>query len=169
VALASALRGDAPAAEATANALAKDFPDDTLLNQNFLPVMRAQFALALGHAAQALEELKAAEQCEKCQSTQGAYIWTAYYPPYVRGEAYLTARQPDKAAAEFQKIIDVPYLVLNEPIGALAQLGLARAYAMSGDREKAKSAYAEFLKLWANADPDVPVLVAAKAEYAKLN
>ncbi len=169
VAMANAIVGDVGAAGSTADALAKSLPDDTLLSGNLMPALRAQIAIAKGHADQAVQELKAAEQCEKCQSTAGTYIWTVYYPPFVRGQAYLAAHQPEKAAVEFQKLLDNPWLVINEPIGPLARIGLARAHAMAGDKEKAKQAYEDFFKLWENADPNVPVAVAAKAEYAKLN
>jgi ATP/maltotriose-dependent transcriptional regulator MalT len=90
------------------------------------------------------------------------------YPVYIRGEAYLLSHQGKEAAAEFQKIIDHRGMVLNSPIGALAHLGLARAYAMQGDTAKARAAYQDFLTLWKDADPDTPILMAAKAEYAKL-
>ena len=90
------------------------------------------------------------------------------YPVYVRGDAYLAAHQSNEAAAEFQKILDHRGLVLNEPIGALAHLGLARAYAMQGDSAKEQGAYQDFLTLWKDADPDIPILKQAKAEYAKL-
>ena len=96
------------------------------------------------------------------------YGWTALYPVYVRGEAYLAAHQGSEAAAEFQKILDHRGIVLNEPIGALAHLQIGRAYAMQGDTAKAKAAYQDFLTLWKDADPDIPILIAAKAEYAKL-
>ena len=86
------------------------------------------------------------------------------YPIYVRGEAYLAAQQGAAAAAEFQKILDHPSLVVNEPIGALSHLGLARAYAMQGDVPKSKAAYQDFLTLWKDADPDIAVLKQAKAE-----
>ena len=91
------------------------------------------------------------------------------YPVYVRGEAYLAARKGREAAAEFQKILAHPGVVLNQPIGALAHLGLARAYVSQGDTAKAKAAYQNFLALWKNADPDIPVLKQAQAEYTKLN
>ena len=90
------------------------------------------------------------------------------YPVYVRGQAYLAAHQGSEAAVEFQKILDHPGVVLNEPIGALAHLGLARAYAMQGDTAKARAAYNDFFTLWKDADPDIPILIAAKSEYAKL-
>ena len=94
--------------------------------------------------------------------------WTAMFPVFVRGEAYLAARRGSEAAAEFQKILDHRGLVLNQPIGALAHLGLGRAYVLQGDIPKAKAAYQDFLTLWKDADPDIPVLQQAKAEYAKL-
>jgi hypothetical protein len=94
--------------------------------------------------------------------------YTPLYPVFVRGESYLAAHQGSDAAAEFQKIIDHRGIVLNEPIGALAHLGLARAYTMQGDTAKAKAAYQDFLTLWKDADPDIPIFIAAKAEYAKL-
>ena len=86
----------------------------------------------------------------------------------MRGEAYLAERQGSEAAAEFRKILEQRGVVLNEPIGALAHLGLARAYALQGDTAKAKAAYEEFLVPWKDADLDIPILIAAKAEYAKL-
>jgi len=90
------------------------------------------------------------------------------YPVYVRGEAFLAAHRGREAAAEFQKILDHRGIVLNEPIGALAHLQLGRAYAMEGDTAKSRAAYQDFLKLWKDADPDIPILIQAKAEYAKL-
>ena len=94
--------------------------------------------------------------------------WTAMFPVFVRGEAYLAVRQGSKAAAEFQKILDHRGLVLNQPIGALAHLGLGRAYVLQGDIPKAKAAYQDFLTLWKDADLDIPVLQQTKADYAKL-
>jgi hypothetical protein len=90
------------------------------------------------------------------------------YPVYVRGQAQLTAHNGAAAATEFQKFLDHRGVSLNLPLGALARLGLARAYSMQGDASKAKTAYNDFFALWKDADPDIPILVAAKAEYAKL-
>ena len=90
------------------------------------------------------------------------------YPVYLRGEAYLAAKQGTAAAAEFQKILDHPGVVRSEPIGALAHLEPGRAYALSGETGKAKSADADFLTLWKDADPDIPILKQAKAGYSKL-
>ena len=86
----------------------------------------------------------------------------------MRGQVYLATREGSKAAIEFQKILDHRGVVVNGPIGALAHLGLARAYAMQGDTAKAKTAYQDFLTLWKDADPDIPIFIAAKSEYAKL-
>jgi tetratricopeptide (TPR) repeat protein len=90
------------------------------------------------------------------------------YSIYVRGQAYLRAGQGADAAAQFQKIIDSRGLVVNDPVGALAPLGLARAYAVSGDQAKTKAAYQDFFQLWKDADADIPILNEARAEYAKL-
>ena len=90
------------------------------------------------------------------------------YPPYVRGQAYLALKQGNQAAAEFQKFIDHRTIVANFPLVPLARLGLARAYAMQGHTAKAKPAYQDFLTLWKDADPDIPILKEAKVEYAKL-
>jgi len=86
----------------------------------------------------------------------------------MRGEAYLAAHQGAEAAAEFQKILDHRGIVVSDPIGALAFWQLGRAYAMQGDTAKSKAAYQDFLRLWKDADPDIPILKQAKAEYAKL-
>jgi len=91
------------------------------------------------------------------------------YPIYVRGEAYLAMGHGSEAAREFQKFMDNRNVVQNCPLGALAHLGLGRAYAMQGDTPKARAAYQDFLALWKDADPEIPILVAAKAEYAKLH
>jgi hypothetical protein len=90
------------------------------------------------------------------------------YPVYIRGQAQLAAHNGAAAATEFQKFLDHRGITLNFPLGALAHLGLARAYALQGDTAKAKTAYNDFFALWKDADPDIPILVAAKAEYAKL-
>ena len=95
-------------------------------------------------------------------------LFGALYPVYVRGEAYLAARQGREAAAEFPKILDRPGIVVSDPIGALAHLRLGRAYVLLGNNASAKTAYQDFLTLWKDADPDIPVLKDAKAEYAKL-
>jgi len=101
--------------------------------------------------------------------TAFTYPWTALYPVYVRGEVYLAAHQGAEAAAEFEKILDHRGIVVIEPIGALAHVQIGRAYAMQGDIAKARAAYQDFFALWKGADPDVPILKRAKAEYENLH
>ncbi|MGC1295417.1 MAG: hypothetical protein WA869_10275, partial [Alloacidobacterium sp.] len=167
-ALALVYAGDDARAHALTDDLAKRFPEDTLVQFNYLPTLRAKLAVSKGNASEAIESLRAATQYELGQTTSSSYGWTALYPVFVRGEAYLDALQGSKAAAEFQKIIDHRGIVLNEPIGALAHLGLGRAHALSGDKAEAKAAYQDFLTLWKDADPEIPILKQAEAEYTKL-
>jgi eukaryotic-like serine/threonine-protein kinase len=168
-ALALAYAGDDRRAQALTGDLAKRFPEDTIVQFNYLPALQARHAVIRNNAAEAIERLSAAAPYELGQSTESTYGWTALYPVYVRGEAYLTARKGREAAAEFQKILDHRGVVVNQPIGALAQLQIGRAYAMQGETVKAKAAYQDFLTLWKDADPDISVLKQAKAEYAKLD
>ena len=160
-ALALAFAGDAVRAQTLADDLGKRFPENALVHFNYLPTIRAQLALSRTDSPKAIEALQAAAAYE-LGSPGGLY------PVYVRGEAYLAARQGKEAAAEFQKIIDYRGIVQNSPIGALAHLQIGRAYAMQGDTAKAKAAYQDFLTLWKDADADIPILIAAKTEYAKL-
>ncbi len=162
-ALALAFTGDSLRAQELADALAKNFPEDTIVQLNYLPALHAQLALSRDDASKAITFLVAAAPYELGDVGGGAL-----YPAYVRGEAHLAAREGSEAAAEFQKILDRRGIVLNEPIGALAHLQIGRAYAMQGDTAKAKAAYQDFLTLWKDADPDIPIFIAAKAEYAKL-
>jgi len=168
LALALAYAGDAGQAQALADDLGKRFPEDTIVQFNCLPTLHAKLALLRSNPQQALDSLQAAAPHELGLPAIGFYNWPNLYPVYVRGEAYLAAHQGSEAAAEFQKILDHRGLVLNEPIGALAHLQLGRAYAMEGDTAKSRAAYQDFLTLWKDADPDIPVLKEAKAEYAKL-
>lgn len=167
-ALALVYAGDDARAHALTDDLAKRFPEDTLVQFNYLPTLGAKLAVSKENASEAIESLRAATQYELGQTTSSSYGWTALYPVFVRGEAYLDAHQCSKAAAEFQKIIDHRGIVLNEPIGALAHLGLGRAHALSGDKAEAKAAYQDFLTLWKDADPEIPILKQAEAEYTKL-
>ena len=165
-ALALAYAGDDKQAQALTADLEKRFPEATIQQFNFLPTLRAKLALNKRNASQAIEGLAPAAPYEL--GSHGNYGWTALFPVYVRGEAYLATHQGTEAAAEFQKILDHRGIVLNSPIGALAHLQIGRAYALQGDTAKAKAAYQDFLTLWKDADPDIPILIAAKAEYAKL-
>jgi tetratricopeptide (TPR) repeat protein len=166
-ALTLALAGDAAKSKMLADDLAKRFPVDTIVQFNYLPTVRAQIALLHGDPLVAIEILQAALPYELGQPYIGD-VTVNMHPVYVRGQAYLAARQPNEAAAEFRKILDHRGIVLNSPVGALAHIGLAHAYAMQGDTTKAKAAYQDFLTLWKDADPDIPVFIAAKSEYAKL-
>jgi len=168
VALALAYAGDATRAQNLADDLHKSSPEDTLLQLNYLPALRAKVALLHANPQKALDILRVASPYELGLPAVGSYNWPNLYPVYVRGEAYLAAHQGREAAAEFQKILDHRGIVLNEPIGALAHLQLGRAYAMQGDTAKSRAAYQDFLTLWKDADPDIPILLEAKAEYAKL-
>ncbi len=161
------LRQDARA-QAMVNDLAKRFPEDTIVQFNYLPTIRARLALNKGDASDAIEILRPAAPYELGASTNCPLSWTPMYPVFVRGEAYLAAHRGSEAAAEFQKILDHPGVIVNQPIGVLAQLDLARAFVLQGDNVKARAAYEDFLRLWKEADPDIPVLQEAKAEYAKL-
>ena len=139
--------------------LEKHDPADVELKMVLLPPVKAAIQFDKGDAAQAVSTLQTALPYEA-----GA----ALYPAYLRGQIQLSAHNGSAAATEFQKLLDHPGFVLNNPIGALAHLQLGRAYAMSGDPGKAKAAYQDFLTLWKDADPDIPILKQAKAEYAKL-
>jgi len=166
-ALALALAGDAAQADKLADDLAKRFPEDSIVQFNCVPTLHAQIALSRAEASKASAVLQAATTYELATPSNGSFSFSLY-PAFVRGEAYLGAHHGTEAAAEFQKLLDHRSLVVMEPIGALAHLGLARAYALQGDSAKAHAAYQDFLTLWKDADPDIPILIAAKAEYAKL-
>ena len=157
--------GDTAAAEKLAAELDETFPLSTLVQRYWLPTIRAAVALERKDPNRAIELLKVASTIEVGEPT-GLTIFLC--PAYLRGEAYLTLHDGNRAAAEFQKFIDHRGLVVNFPWGALARLQLGRAYAMAGDSAKAKGAYNDFLTLWKDADPDIPILKEAKSEYAKL-
>jgi tetratricopeptide (TPR) repeat protein len=168
--LALSLSGDSAAAIKLANDLNHRFPQDSIIQSNYLPTIRAATHLSNdGHnpePAKAIQALAPAAPYELGFTAleQGLSL----YPVYVRGQAYLAAKEASSAATEFQKILNHPGAVQNEPIGALAHLGLGRACVHSQDTSKAKTEYETFLEIWKDADPDIPILKQAKAEYAKL-
>jgi eukaryotic-like serine/threonine-protein kinase len=167
-ALALALIGDSASAEALADDLASRFPDDTIVRFNYLPTLHAQLALNVPDGgAKAVDALGGASLYELGVPGNTTF-WTNLYPVYVRGEAFLASSEGPQAAVEFQKIVDWSGVVVNEPIGALAHLGLARSYALAGDAAKSRAAYNTFFNLWKDADPDIPILRQAKAEYSKI-
>ena len=167
VALARALAGESARSQMLAEDLAKGFPEDTVAKFNYLPTVRAQLAISRHDALKAIEALKIAAPFELGQPGDSSFT-PSLYPVYVRGEAYLAANRGGEAAIEFQKILTWRGVVVNEPIGALAHLGLARAYAMQGEASQARTAYQDFFTLWKGADADIPILKQAHLEYLKL-
>ena len=149
--------------------LARRFPEDTSVRFSYLPALRARLALNHGDASQGLTLLQAAVPYELgVPRSSVSALFGALYPVYVRGESYLALHRGAEAAAEFQKILDHRGIVVSDPIGALARLQIGRAFAMAGDKTKAKAAYQDFLTLWKDADSDIPILRQAKSEYARV-
>jgi tetratricopeptide (TPR) repeat protein len=169
VALASVLAGDSAKAGAIADEMEKRFSEDSSVKFNYLPTVRAILALNRAEPKNSLETLQVAAPHELgIPPSAVSGLFGALYPVYIRGQAYLAAKEPAKAASEFQKIIDHRGIVVSDPIGAMAHLQLGRAYAISGDLIRARSEYHDFLALWKDADRDIPVLRQADAEYAKM-
>jgi eukaryotic-like serine/threonine-protein kinase len=161
VAVALAMTGDASRAQAIADDLGHRFPDDTLLHQVSIPIVQALIEMDRKAPEKAIAALQATTPYELGFNQE-------LFPMYIRGLAYLQAKRGAEAAAEFQKMIDHRGIEPISPNHSLAKLGLGRAYVMTGDTAKARAAYQDFFALWKDADPDVPVLKEAKAEYAKL-
>jgi len=150
--------------------LVKRFPEDTFVNFTYAPVLRALAALGRGKPAESVERLEIARPYELAVNGLNFPNFTvgSLHSAYVRGEAFIALRQYAAAAAEFQKILDHRGIVGMDPIGALAHLQLGRMFSLSGDKAKAKAHYDAFLALWKDADPDIPTLESAKAEYSRL-
>jgi tetratricopeptide (TPR) repeat protein len=164
-ALVLARAGDTAAAEKLAAELDKAFPLDTLVQRYWLPTIRVAVTLQRKDPNRAIALMQASNTIE-LGNPPGLTVFLC--PVYLRGEAFLRLHDGKAAAAEYQKFIDHRGTVANFPWGALARLGLARAYAIQGDTTKARTAYQDFLTLWRDADPDVPILKQAKTEYAKM-
>jgi hypothetical protein len=167
-ALVFAMAGDSSRAQSIVQALTKRYPLNTQIQSYWLPVVQAELALSQKNPSRTIELLQTPAPMELAP-TFASLNNTCLYPIYIRGEAYLSQKQGTAAAAEFQKILNHRGLVWNCPTGAYARLGLARAYALSGDTAKAKSAYSDFLTLWKDADPDILILRQAKSEYSALH
>jgi eukaryotic-like serine/threonine-protein kinase len=172
-AFALALSGESSRSRTLADDLEKRFPEDTEVRFTYLPAIRALLALNHdpkgGESSKAIESLKSAAPYDLGTPLCSApAFFGVFYTIYVRGMAYLAAHQGAEAAAEFQKILDHRNIVVSDPIAALAHLQLGRAFVLSGDTIKAKAAYQDFLTLWKDADPDIPILRQAQAEYARL-
>lgn len=160
-ALAFAIAGDSTRASQIANTMGTRFPEDTVVQFCYLPTIEAALALNRKNPARAIQTLEVTRPYE---------LGTAVtlYPVYFRGLAYLGEQKSAEAIGEFQKILDTPGVVTDDPIAALSWLQLARGYTLSGDIGRAKPAYQHFLNLWKDADADIPILKQAKAEYDKL-
>jgi eukaryotic-like serine/threonine-protein kinase len=177
-ALVLARTGDSARAQEMADDLGKQYPLNGLLHGYWLPTIQAAIEINRGNPTQAIKLLEAAASYELGSPAPGPEVGAFLYPPYVRGQAYLMTQRGNEAAAEFQKFLDHPGIVVNCPLGALAHLGLARAHALQAQsaqgadanaaRAKARAAYQDFLALWKDADPDIPILKQAKAEYASM-
>ncbi|HKG13089.1 MAG TPA: tetratricopeptide repeat protein, partial [Pyrinomonadaceae bacterium] len=155
------LCGDAARARASVEELSKRYPKDSVTNGIWLPLIRAASDLRRGDAAAAVESLRPAERYELGDTL-------AFRATYLRGNAHLLRRAGPEAAAEFRKILDRRGVDPFSPLYALARLGLARAAALSGDHALARTSYQDFLALWKDADPDLPILQEAKREYDSL-
>jgi DNA-binding winged helix-turn-helix (wHTH) protein/tetratricopeptide (TPR) repeat protein len=164
-AIALALGRDVVGAENLANEMRRRYPENLRVRRQRIPTIQALVALDRNQVANAIE---VAESIPTEVVESSPYQEADFFPVYVRGEAYLAAHRGAEARAEFQKIVDNRGIIVNQPIGALAHLQIGRAYATQGDVTKAKAAYHDFLTLWKDADPDIPILKEAKAEYAKL-
>jgi hypothetical protein len=168
-AFALARAGDLSRSEMIAKDLDRRFPDDTSVRYHYLPTLRALAYLSVGKPAQARGELEMASRFELAMNGLSSFAFCgAMYPAYLRGEAFLAEHKGIEAAVEFKKLIDRRGILLADPAAALARLEIGRAWALSGDNDKAKTAFQDFLTLWKDADPDIPILKQAKAEYARL-
>jgi serine/threonine protein kinase/Tfp pilus assembly protein PilF len=167
-ALALARIGDIDQAERRAHGLAERFPLNTAINRYWLPAIYASIEIRRHNLAKALEDLQTASLYELGTPLPQFEVGGSLYPVYVRGEVYLLLHQGREAAAEFQKFVEHRGVAVNSPMAALARLQLGRAYAIQGDTVQSRAAYQDFLELWKDADPNIPILVAAKSEYAKL-
>ena len=165
-AMVEALAGDDEQTQKLIEDMSRRFPEATIVQFAYLPVTRGLMAARRGNVQEANEDLYPLSSHERVLPLD----WVGPYmaPVYLRGEAYLAMHDGVKAAADFQMIVDNAPVCQNSPVGALAHLGLGRAYAIQGENVKAKAAYQDFLALWKDADPDIPILKQAKAEYAKL-
>jgi eukaryotic-like serine/threonine-protein kinase len=168
-AVVAALTGDSKQAQALANHLESDFPEDTSVRFSYLPVIHAIVALSHNDPPRAIAALEPAFPYElgapRCSVVM---FFGALYPVLLRGQAYLAGHKGPEAAQEYQKLLDHSGPMIGDPVQVLAHLGLARSYALSGDATKARDQYEELLALWKDADPDLPVLHQAKTELARL-
>jgi len=163
------LAGEAVKPEALANRLDKEYPEDTHVQTTYVPTLRALVALAKNDARKAIDLLEANRQYEfGIPPLAFVHFYGNMYPIYIRGLAYLAMHKPEEAAVEFDRLLAHPGLAAGDPVDAAARRQLARARGLMADKTKAISAYQDFLSSWRDADPDIPILKEAKAEFAKL-
>jgi eukaryotic-like serine/threonine-protein kinase len=167
-ALALARAGDSRRAEQMADDLGRRLPVDTAINRYWLPTIRGAVAINRKNPAKAIEVLTSSIPYELGNPLPQAEIGAYLYPVYLRGQSYLLLREGAKAAGEFNKFLGHPGIAINCPLSALARLQLGRAYSLTGDTAKALAAYKDFFDVWKDADPDIPILKEAKAEYSRL-
>jgi len=167
-ALAFSRIGDINSAERMARDLAERFPLNTAINRYWLPAIYASIEIRRDNLAKALEDLRTTSLYELGSPLPQFEVGGSLYPVYIRGQIYLSLHQGKEATAEFQKFLEHRGVALNSPLGALARLQLGRAYALQDKTVQSRAAYQDFFRLWKDADPDIPILIAAKAEYAKL-
>jgi len=168
-ALALGLAGDFAKSAALTAVLDKRFPEDTDVQFAYVPMLRALASIHNGQPRQALDVLQTAAPFDLAITGSWSGFFGNLYPPYIRGAALLADHQPAEAAAEFEKILQHPGIAFSDPVGAVARVQLARAYAAGGQLAKAKAAYQDFLARWKQADPQTPLLKRAAAEYARLD
>lgn len=166
-AVAFARAGDPAGAQKIAGELSKNYPLDTLVNEYWLPVIRAAIEISRNNPTKAVDIAAVAVPYELASPQTWPGIGGPFYPAYLRGQAFLLLRRGADAAKEYQKLLDHRGFMLACPLAALARVGLARAYVLQGDDAKARGAYQEFFTLWKDADPGIPILKQAKAEYDK--
>jgi eukaryotic-like serine/threonine-protein kinase len=167
-AFALAICGDTASAKELAKDLKKRFPEDTSVTFNYLPALHGMFALRRGAPTKAIGALQPAAPYEFAASAVAFnYFFGNFYPVYARAQALLAAGRPSEAAAEFNKILTHRGLLMVDPLDAIARLQLARAYTRTGDPAKAKAAYTDLFSIWKDADRDLPLVMQARAEFAK--
>jgi serine/threonine protein kinase/tetratricopeptide (TPR) repeat protein len=169
-AFALALSGEIPESRRLAEDLAKRFPEDTPAQFEYLPTLRALFALHDTSPLEAIDRLQTSLPYDLAMPGTAFFAkFGGLYPAYVRGLAYLDAGRGAEAAAEFQKVLDNRGIVLADPIGALAHLQLGRALVLSGEKQRARSAYETFFNVWKNADADIPIFHQSRSEYDQIS
>jgi hypothetical protein len=167
-ALAFGLARDVKRSDALRKDLHDRFPEDTVVNRIYLPVLSAVLSMDKGNASEAVEDLQVATTGEMAMVGDGSAMLGNVHSPYIRGVALFRAGRQPEGIAEFQKIVDHPGIRFTDPIGSLAYLQISRGYHLLGDKIKAREAYEMFSKRWADADPDVPILNEAHREFHAL-